>query len=36
MIPISIAFIIIFFVVVFVVGLIMAIREDYKDIDNKK
>jgi len=36
MMPISITFIIIFFIVIFVGGLIWAVIEDYKDIDRKK
>jgi uncharacterized BrkB/YihY/UPF0761 family membrane protein len=36
MVSILIVFIIIVFIIIFLGGTIWAVREDYKDIDNKK
>jgi len=36
MVPILIIFIIIVFIIIFVGGLIWAVKEDYKNIDRKK
>jgi len=36
MVPIFITILIIVFIIIFVGGLFWAVREDYKDIDNKK